>query len=156
MSDGPACVDSYFGVQIVGNQFAGSPDCVRLNDTDSTRLARVEGNTFNLTASGEVLDLSGQVSSVIVRSSASNSVVRGNTFGPTVRAVKVEDGSTGNRIEENSYVGVTAGAAIDLLPGDGRTPNDPGDADEGGNRLQNFPVITTAGAESVAGTLDST
>ena len=45
---------------------------------------------------------------------------------------------TSNSIYEN------AGLGIDLVSaGEGVTPNDPGDADAGPNRLQNFPLITS-------------
>jgi hypothetical protein len=33
-------------------------------------------------------------------------------------------------------------SAIDLEPNSGATPNDPDDADSGGNNLQNFPVLS--------------
>jgi hypothetical protein len=60
----------------------------------------------------------------------------------------------GNAIFENSELG------IDLSPPDGVTPNDLGDADNGANFLQNFPVIASAfsGAHGliVSGTLDTT
>ena len=56
---------------------------------------------------------------------------------------------TGNRIGGN------AGIAVDLSR-DGVTPNDPLDADGGPNKLQNFPVLTSASSTSVSGTLDST
>ena len=48
-----------------------------------------------------------------------------------------------NRIFKNE------GLAIDLGD-DGRTPNDPGDADTGSNRLLNFPVLKRAVTRAAA------
>jgi hypothetical protein len=63
---------------------------------------------------------------------------------------------SGNSIHDNSGIG------IDLVtpPFDyGVTPNDPLDADSGGNKLQNFPVLTLAEGNSsqitIGGTLNS-
>jgi len=65
--------------------------------------------------------------------------------------------SNGNRILRNSIFS-NEGLGIDLGR-DGRTLNDPGDADVGANRLQNFPVISSAktvsGTTTIKGTLDS-
>jgi len=62
-----------------------------------------------------------------------------------------------NSIHDNGWLG------IDLIPSDfksGVSLNDPLDADDGGNGVQNFPVLTFAANEGgllhVAGTLDST
>ncbi|MBX3292304.1 MAG: CSLREA domain-containing protein [Acidobacteria bacterium] len=48
---------------------------------------------------------------------------------------------TGNRIERNNIFSNTL-MGIDIGPA-GMTPNDPGDPDEGPNRLQNFPEISS-------------
>ncbi len=81
------------------------------------------------------------------------------------RAAGVAAGDAdGTRINQNAVYAngpddPSQGLGIDL-GGDGVTPNDPGDADEGPNGLQNFPVLTSAetigGSTVVKGTLDST
>lgn len=62
-------------------------------------------------------------------------------------------GVYGNSIHDNADLGIDLGD-------DGVTPNDPGDPDFGPNLLQNFPVLTRAGADGtqtiVEGTLNST
>jgi CSLREA domain-containing protein len=70
--------------------------------------------------------------------------------------------STGNGILRNSIFS-NGGLGIDLGD-DGRTANDPGDADTGtgglgGNNFQNFPILNsaeTAGATTIKGRLNST
>lgn len=65
--------------------------------------------------------------------------VMGGIFGIGSGApIKVDSlAGTGNRIFENNYLE----EFVFDLNGDGPTPNDPGDADEGPNRLQNYPEI---------------
>lgn len=76
------------------------------------------------------------------------------------------DGHRSNSFRRNS-IHSNGGLGINLIPPpfgpgdpDGVTANDPDDADEGANLVQNFPVITAvsvgAGGVSVTGTLDST
>ena len=73
---------------------------------------------------------------------------------------------SGNSIHSNIAAFGNDGLGIDLNgsgnesdPTDGVTPNDPGDPDDGGNRLQNFPVLTSVlssgGSTIIAGTLNS-
>ena len=68
--------------------------------------------------------------------------------------------SVGNTLAPNSYFS-NGGMAIDLGD-DGPTPNDPGDADGGANRRQNFPVLTVSAATApatgvnVSGTINTT
>ena len=52
----------------------------------------------------------------------------------------------GNVVDPNAIYG-NAGLGIDLNNDGIRTPNDPGDADEGPNRLQNYPEIVSARLE---------
>lgn len=74
------------------------------------------------------------------------------------------DGHQGNSVQQN-LIFDNGGLGINLLPPpagtvDGVTPNDACDADQGGNLLQNFPVLrsatTTGGITTVQGTLNST
>jgi titin len=75
--------------------------------------------------------------------------------------VAVAQQITGVRISGNS-IDANGGLGIDLFAssGGGVTLNDAGDPDNGGNHLQNFPVLTAASSTSsqttVAGTLNST
>ena len=68
--------------------------------------------------------------------------------------------SSGNSFRGNSVFG-NVGVGIDNMPGgipDGVTPNDPGDADTGGNGIQNFPVlssVTTGATTRIQGFLHS-
>lgn len=70
-----------------------------------------------------------------------------NTLGPknTIRrnetGIRVDTGSIENRITQNS-IAENINLGIDLFPAVGVTANDGGDADTGGNRLQNFPQIS--------------
>jgi CSLREA domain-containing protein len=78
-------------------------------------------------------------------------------LGNGFNGVDVAGGSTGvsilgNAIYSNAQLGIDIGV-------NGRTPNDPGDTDEGANSLQNFPVLTSAKtgtATTITGNLDST
>jgi hypothetical protein len=65
----------------------------------------------------------------------------------------------GNAIYSNVGLGIDLGDDTGGY-GDGVTPNDAGDVDDGSNHLQNFPVLTSVsssgGLTSIAGTLNST
>jgi hypothetical protein len=76
--------------------------------------------------------------------------------GVSVRPPNVDTEISGNSIHSSGLLG------IDLVPDsglEGVTPNDPGDPDQGGNGLQNFPVLVSARSQSgvlrVAGYLSS-
>jgi hypothetical protein len=92
-------------------------------------------------------------------SSAANLIAYNNGTGIEVR--EEDDTPWGNSLLRNSIF-ANDGLGIDLLRfGDpGVTPNDPGDVDNGPNRFQNYPVLSsvmTAGNRTaVIGSLNST
>ena len=68
--------------------------------------------------------------------------------------IGVNNSIRGNSIFSNATLGIDLLSSIPFV-----TPNDAGDADEGANHLQNFPVLSSitnvAGGTNVKGTLDS-
>lgn len=143
------------GGEVGGSDYARSAGWVRGNwiGTDPTgQLALGNGDGGIFVVGDEYLEIGG-------RGSAANVIA--NNLGPGIR-IRRKDypphaPSHDIRVFDNEVRG-NAGLAVDI--GDpGPTPNDPGDADEGDNRLQNFPVVQTASSDDdsthVTGTLDS-
>ena len=78
----------------------------------------------------------------------------GNFVGPHAAPVGIlADAGTGNEVGLNTLLAAPGSPFPPVEIGlDGPTPNDPGDADEGANRLQNAPAITgaeTAGPDAI-------
>ena len=139
---------------ISGNKLFG----VLITDTGTTANL-IEGNSIGTakdgtsplgnTSAGVRIDADGN----FVGGTASGA---GNTIafngGAGVVVLGSGDAVHGNSIYSNAALGIDLGD-------DGVTPNDAGDSDDGGNRLQNFPVLTSASssptATTVVGTLDS-
>jgi hypothetical protein len=68
----------------------------------------------------------------------------------------IGDAATGNRISRNSIFGNGSPGGLGIaLNNDGVTANDNQDPDTGPNRLQNFPVITSASTTTIEGRLNS-
>ena len=116
-----------------------------------------------------------------VRTGANGVVIRNNRITNNSSGVRIEDivdglvggaaAGDGNIVQNNAGTGIAllgatfrtailgnsisgnAGSGIDL-GGDGVSPNDAGDGDEGPNNRQNFPVLTAV-AGGVQGTLNS-
>ncbi|MBA3775708.1 MAG: hypothetical protein H0X11_04590, partial [Betaproteobacteria bacterium] len=85
---------------------------------------------------------------------AGNIIAHNGRFGISVLGnAGINNALLGNSIFDNRSLGIG-------LLSDGVTLNDPSDADEGPNHLQNYPVLTSvgtaAGTTSVAGSLNST
>src|SRR5207249_4110570 len=74
----------------------------------------------------------------------SGNVIRGNSAnGVVIVCCATGDAILGNSVSGNGQIGIDL-SLPGTLNGDGVTPNDPGDADTGGNDLQNFPVLSAA------------
>ena len=83
---------------------------------------------------------------------ATGTLMRENTIvNNGLDGVFVNNAATANAIRQ-SFISNNGGLGIDLGP-DGVTPNDAGDADAGGNELQNFPTITSATSSTTGGTI---
>jgi CSLREA domain-containing protein len=122
------------------------------------------GNRIGTTASGTGALGNDNFGVAIFGSSSFNSLGDGTAAGSNTIAFNAKDGvivggdSLGNKFSRNSIFS-NGGLGIDL-PGPGEsvstdvaTPNDPGDADEGPNGLQNTPVITSAKNSSTKTTI---
>ncbi|MCC6675927.1 MAG: right-handed parallel beta-helix repeat-containing protein [Phycisphaerales bacterium] len=127
------------GVSIVGN-------AIGLNADDEPVLGSVTGITATNYYLGPVQDVT--IEGNEIAGHLQSGIAVGNTFS----GVRI----SGNSIHDNGGIG------IDLVTSDfkyGVTPNDPLDADTGGNGLQNFPVLLSAeagpGSVRVTGTFDS-
>jgi parallel beta-helix repeat protein len=120
---------------------------------------KVEGNLIGTQKDGRS-DLGNRGEGVLLTGSSSGTVGGADPSAANVIAFNGEDGvldvsdSIGNRILGNSIFS-NKFLGIDLN-GDGRTANDPKDADTGPNNLQNFPTITSpVTTTTIKGTLNS-
>jgi Right handed beta helix region len=130
------------GVSIVGNK-------IGLNALDQPVLGSITG----IAALNYYL---GPVQDVDIGGTAAG---EGNEIAGHLGAgISVANTFTGVRISGNS-IHDNGGLGIDLITNGfvtGVTPNDPGDADTGGNGLQNFPVLTSAVKSGSALTVEGT
>jgi CSLREA domain-containing protein len=114
----------------------------------------------------------------IVLDDVSNATLTGNTIAfNDLGGLRLEGTTTGtnagtNNIFSNNGDGISVASTATLnrfvsqiydngdlgidLNADGVTPNDALDADTGANNLQNFPVITSANAAAIGGTIHTT
>jgi hypothetical protein len=146
--------DPFTDFRIVGN-FVGT-------DPSGTTALPNQGDGIEMDASNSVVGgskpaqrnlISGNdVDGLSVSGDAKDVTIRGNfvgteangvgALGNLFNGVDVAGGSAGVRILNNSiFSNGQLGIDLDV---DGRTTNDPGDADAGANALQNFPVLTSA------------
>ncbi len=73
---------------------------------------------------------------------ASNTIGPKNTIRRNETGIRINSDSIKNKITQNS-ISENINLGIDLLANIGLTANDPGDADSGANRLQNFPTLAS-------------
>lgn len=153
----------------IGGTTAGERNIISGNNTGVSVTSSdniITGNYIG-TDVGGTLDLGNGFAGVSVASSSNNqiggtfagesNIIAFNAYGITVSQF---NGATteGNQIRRNSIFS-NATLGIDLAA-NGVTANDADDADTGPNRLQNFPVISSAtnssGSTNIQGSLDST
>jgi hypothetical protein len=155
------------GNNTVGGTATGSRNIISGNNRDGVLMegpetdSVVQGNFIGTDVTGA--NALGNATDGVVITGAVNSSIGGTVAGEGNviahnGAVGVElDGGVNNAILGNSIFD-NAGLGIDL-GGDGVTPNDDGDADDGANHLQNFPVLhsvsNSGGMTNIAGTLNS-
>jgi hypothetical protein len=152
-------------VSTVGGATAAARNVISGNGSDGVELASgghtVQGNYIGTQADGAAA-LGNAAHGVHVSAANTTAVLVGGTTAGTGNAIAFNGGDgvfvpTGFATVRRNSIHSNAGLGIDL-GADGVTPNDAGDADAGGNNLQNFPLITTAvqGSTVVTGTLNST
>lgn len=154
---------------ILGGPAAGAGNVIAANHLTGVYLLRAAYNTIQGNWIGTGIDgvtaLGNGESGIDCDTGSTNNLIGGSAavgnriaFSPAPYAgVRVRTGAVNNRITGNGIFGNGA-LGIDLGPA-GVTQNDTGDADTGGNNLQNFPVLTgvVAGHPTwVRGTLNST
>jgi len=141
---------------VVGGPAPGAGNLISGNFGDGLTILGtgnvVQGNLVGTDSSGSAPLPNGQG---ILLGNAFDTAVGGvgpgeaNVIAYSLGSGVVVDGGAGNAIRGNAiYANALLG--IDLLPPDvtpGHTPNDDGDVDEGGNGLQNFPLILSVDAQ---------
>jgi CSLREA domain-containing protein len=157
----------------IGGTAAGARNVISGNGWNGILVAgdssdsRVQGNLIGTAADGSTplgnglaLDASPNRDSGIDVLRAEGTTIAGNTIAYSHGdGVRVGMGSAftfccGNAVLSNS-IHSNGGLGIDLRVPIGVTANDPGDADRGPNELQNYPVLTSATGNTIAGTLSS-
>ncbi|MDQ3930272.1 MAG: S-layer homology domain-containing protein [Chloroflexota bacterium] len=148
----------------IGGGQAGERNVISANgygvilDSNTTSYNKVQGNYIGVAADG-TSPLGSLYYGISIGGAYSNTIGGGVGLGNIIAnslydGVSVQYGA-GNVIYTNSTYG-NGRLGIDL--GDSSvTPNDPLDADTGGNNLQNFPVLSAASnATEIRGSLNST
>ena len=130
----------------------GDKNIVSINSSN----AEIVGNLIGVRPSGIPTAASNTIGISFENSSFDNFVNQNTIANHTQTGVLVGEFTDGNEIFDNNFFGNAQGIDLSLAGNnpDGLTPNDIGDADPGGNNLQNFPenIIAT----SASGTLDLT
>jgi hypothetical protein len=159
------------GGNFVGGTLPGARNVISGNDEDGVYIEGVNATNNQVQGNSIGVALGNADNGVHVAGSASSNTVGGSADGAgNIIASNGEDGifvdrtaGTGNtasqnETRDNGQLGIDLGKFEDVAPG--VTPNDAGDADtDGGNELQNFPVVTLAesdnNASHITGSLNS-
>jgi len=165
-----------FGVKLVGEVQLGT-DGDGVNDgAERNIISGHNGNGVSVGQDGNIIagnyigtDVTGTLplgnSNISILVGSSNNMILSNTIAFSgVEGIFLTGLSTQNNISQNSIFSNGA-LGIELSneypTGDGVTPNDIGDGDDGGpNNWQNFPVLTSVSSDAISttitGTLNST
>jgi titin len=171
-SDGNGAVPNDVGVDVFDRARSNTvrDSLISGNTATGVRVAgpgtldnRLQGNLIGTRESGTT-GLPNGLGVLVADGARDTAVTDGAIAFNTGDGVLVEGAATNGTNVHRSRIFRNAGLGVNLRPaGEGPslvTPNDPGDVDSGPNRLQNFPVITTAtvsgGSTTIAGTLNST
>lgn len=160
MIGGAAPEENQSGKPVIGarNVISGNNRGVRLEGPSAAGNAVLE-NLIGTDLMGTVR-LGNSIDGVIVTGLTSNNRIGGLAAGEGNRIVF----NHGNDVLIESGVGnamlsnlIYANTRLAIDPGgDGSTPNDPGDFDDGANRLQNFPSLTAAISDAISTTVQGT
>ena len=158
---------NFIGTNPAGTSDLGNGSGVDLFATTNSTVGGTSRASRNLISGNQFAGVFIDDGGCCGQGSSDNNLVQGNLIGTQkdgisalgngVEGVGVLGDADGNRILSNSIF-ANSGIGIDL--GDnGPTANDSGDTDTGSNRLQNFPVLSSAktisGTTTIAGTLNS-
>jgi CSLREA domain-containing protein/uncharacterized repeat protein (TIGR01451 family) len=149
------------------NIISGNSEGIRLNNSASGNV--IQGNFIGTKGDG-TSNLHNDFNGITISFSAGSNTIGGSNAGEGNRiafngsnGVAIDSSSTGNAIQGNSIhsnqrLGINLVAPTD--PANGVTPNDAGDADNGANGLQNYPLLSAAtsvagGNVNIQGTLNS-
>jgi hypothetical protein len=140
-------IDTGTGNAIIGNRIGVLPDGITAagNASDGVRiLGGARQNLVGDTASGTDT----AAGNIIANNGAAGvEISSSNGSDPTQDVVRF------NSIYNNGKLGIKLDDAAAPTNGAGVTPNDPGDADQGANDLQNFPTLSAASATASAVTV---
>ncbi len=118
---------------------------------------KVYGNRIGISRGGKALP-TGAAGITVLAGATNSQIGPRNVIANNLAGVRISK-SQSNRITSNSIY-ANSGLGIDLAPIGRSNKNDHLDPDEGANRLQNVPVVTSAitsgGVSAIRGTLDST
>ncbi len=146
--------------RIVGNVISGNSVGVQIDSAFNNFLINNRiGTTSDVSGNNPAGNQFGVViGNATFNQASSNTIAHNTDTGVYIHSTGVAANGNrlnGNRIFNNARLGIDLAqtANFDF----GVTPNDPGDADTGPNRLQNYPVLTGVSATGVVtGTLNST
>lgn len=150
ISTGSNSEDITIGLPELGNRICCYLEGIRLS-AFPTRV-RILGNHFEsmIYSAISVLGSTAPIQIGDVEPGAGNTIKSNGlpTASPGIKLLGSANGVTirGNSIRDNGGLGIdllNVGTNQYSFP-DGPTPNDPGDDDDGGNGLQNYPVLTQA------------